>query len=98
MSGAKGARHVIWLQKWEAGKFLGWLEVGQSRIEVDSEGKARAYSRQALIPIGGWNGLTCTLPIGEKPKDPESIPKRPGDPLEREESHRSEDVSEADVP
>lgn len=78
MSNEQSDQHIIWLQKWEAGKFVGWHEVGRSRIEIGQDGKVRTYSRQALIPVGGWNGITCTLPVGEKPKDPEPLPKRPG--------------------
>jgi len=73
--------HVIWLQKWESGKFAGWEKVGRSRIDIDGGGVVRVHSRQTLVPIGGWNGLTCTLPVGEKPKDPESVPQRPSQRL-----------------
>jgi hypothetical protein len=85
MSHPKSHEHIIWLQKWESGKFAGWEKVGRSRVDLDEAGVVRVYSRQALIPIGGWNGVTCTLPAGEKPKDPESIPRRPSQRLTDEE-------------
>lgn len=85
MAHPKSYEHVIWLQKWESGKFAGWDKVGRSRVDVDEEGVVRVYSRQALMPIGGWNGLTCTLPTGEKPKDPEAMPRRPGQQSSNEE-------------
>jgi hypothetical protein len=71
--------HVIWLQRWEAGRFIEWLQVGKARIETDSCGHIRAHSRQVLMPIGGWNGLTCILPAGEQPTPPEDQPTRPKD-------------------
>jgi len=83
MSETKVHEHAVWLQYWERGKFVAWERVGKARIEIDHRGVVRVYSHQTLGPITGWNGLTCTLPIGEKPKDPESIPQRPGQRLEQ---------------
>jgi hypothetical protein len=78
--------HVLWLQKWEAGKFREWLPVGKGRIEVDAAGIASAENFQDLTSIGGWNGYTCLTPIGVKPKDPEPQPKRPPRGSDEEES------------
>jgi len=85
MSDQRSYDHVIWLQKWESGKFTGWEKVGRARVDLDETGVARVYSRQTLIPIGGWNGVTCTLPLGDKPKDPESTPRRPSQSFSDEE-------------
>jgi hypothetical protein len=78
MSETKLSDHAIWLQYWERGKFVEWQRVGVARIEIDQLGVVRVYSHQTLGPISGWNGRTCTLPIGEKPQDPDSTPQRPG--------------------
>jgi hypothetical protein len=74
----KSFTHVLWLQKWEGGKFREWLPVGKGRVHVDAEGKVSAENFQDLTAIGGWSGYTCLMPIGVKPKDPDFKPKRPG--------------------
>jgi hypothetical protein len=56
MQQQKPFTHVLWLQRWEHGKFAGWYEVGKGRIEIDAAGKASAENFQALTSIGGWNG------------------------------------------
>jgi len=69
--------HDIWLQKWEAGKFRRWREVGEARVTVDGTGNISVESYQDLTAIGGWSGYTQVLPKGIRPKDPEPQPKRP---------------------
>lgn len=85
MSNSKSHEHIIWVQRWENGKFAEWEKVGRSRVDVDEAGVVRVYSRQTLMTIGGWNGMTCTLPPGEQPKDPEATPRRPSQRLSDEE-------------
>jgi hypothetical protein len=69
--------YILWLQKWEAGRFREWLQVGKGRIDIDENGVASAHNYQDLTSIGGWTGYTCLMPIGVRPKDPEPQPKRP---------------------
>jgi hypothetical protein len=80
MHQTKPLTHVLWLQKWEGGRFRKWLQVGKGRIEIDADGTATVHNFQDLTAIGGWSGYTCLLPIGVKPNDPEPIPKRPASP------------------
>ena len=77
MQQQKPSTHVLWLQRWEHGKFAGWYQVGKGRIDIDAGGNASAENYQMLTTIGGWNGYTRLLPIGITPKDPEPQPKRP---------------------
>jgi hypothetical protein len=44
-----------------------------------ADGNVSAENYQDLTAIGGWNGYTSLMPIGVKPKDPSSDPKRPTD-------------------
>ena len=71
--------HVLWLQKWEGGKFREWLPIGKGRIHIHEDGTASAENFQDLTSIGGWNGYTRLMPMGVKPKDPAAEPKRPGE-------------------
>jgi hypothetical protein len=77
MHQTKPQTHVLWLQKWEGGRFREWLPVGKGRIEIDENGNASAHNFQDLTAIGGWSGYTCLMPMGVRPKDPEPQPKRP---------------------
>jgi hypothetical protein len=73
----KPMTHVLWLQKWEGGKFREWLPIGKGRIHIEADGTASAENFQDLTAIGGWNGYTRLMPVGVKPKDPGAEPKRP---------------------
>ena len=77
MHQTKPLTHILWLQKWEGGRFREWLQVGKGRVEIDENGVASVHNFQDLMSIGGWNGYTCLMPIGVRPKDPESRPQRP---------------------
>lgn len=70
--------HVLRLQKWEAGKFREWLPIGKGRVHTETDGSVSVENFQDLTAIGGWNGYTRLMPVGGKPKDPESEPKRSG--------------------
>ncbi len=69
--------HVLWLQLYQRGKFHGWWKAGYGRVETDADGKITAHNFQKVTSIGGWNGYTLLLPIGEDPPDPQVQPKRP---------------------
>ncbi|WP_263351358.1 hypothetical protein [Acidicapsa acidisoli] len=75
MQSTKPLTHVLWLQRWEAGKFREWLPVGKGRVEKDPSGNILVENFQHLTSIGGWNGYTMLLPIGVMPPDP--APQRP---------------------
>jgi hypothetical protein len=68
--------HVLWIQKWEGGKFREWLPAGKGRIDIDAQSSMVAHNFQDMTVIGPWNGYTCLLPAGSKPPLPPS-PKRP---------------------
>lgn len=80
--------HVLWLQKWEGGKFREWLPVGKGRIHIEADGTATAENFQDLTAIGGWNGYTQLMPVGMKPKDPETEPTRSGRIVETDQIQR----------
>jgi hypothetical protein len=82
MQQTKPLTHVLWLQKWEGGRFRESLQVGKGRIEIDEQGNASAHNFQDLTAIGGWSGYTCLMPLGVRPKDPELQPKRPAQSAE----------------
>ncbi len=50
-----------------------WLEVGKGR--KDKNGNFHGMNDR--LPVGGWNGYTCYVPIDQQPPEPE--PERPGD-------------------
>lgn len=87
MHQTKPFTHVLWLQKWEAGRFRERLPVGKGRIEIDESGNASVHNYQDLTSIGGWTGYTCLMPVGVRPKDPDLQPQRPRSA--EEESNRS---------
>jgi hypothetical protein len=74
--------HVLWLQLYQRGKFRGWYKAGYGRIETDPDGKISAHNFQHMTTIGGWNGYSLLLPIGDEPPTPQTPPKRPASPGE----------------
>jgi hypothetical protein len=69
--------HVLWLQLYQRGKFRGWYKAGYGRIETDADGKLSAHNFQHMTTLGGWNGYSLLLPIGDDPPTPQVQPKRP---------------------
>jgi hypothetical protein len=70
MAQQKPHTHVLWIQKWERGKFREWLPVGKGRIDMELGGVTVAHNFQDRAIIGPWNGYTCLLPIGTTPPNP----------------------------
>jgi hypothetical protein len=55
-----------------------WLEIGKGRL--DKNGNFHAMLDR--LPIGGFNGYACFVPIGQQP--PEIEPARPNEDSEAE--------------
>lgn len=71
--------HTAFVKKYYTKKLFVWLEVGKGR--QDKNGNFHGMSDR--LPVGGWNGYTCFVPIGQQPPEPE--PQRPEDSGEEEE-------------
>ena len=82
---SKPMTHDAWQKNYRAGKFVGWRQVGDGRVEVDSRGKAKSYTYYDRT-VRGDTGYTVLLPKGETPPMPKPQPKRPDDSGEDEET------------
>jgi hypothetical protein len=80
----KPMTHIVWAQHYQGARFREWVQMGRARVEQDASGNIVVHSFTYGIPRGD-SGYTCILPIGVKPKDPESKPKRPARPSDEDE-------------
>jgi hypothetical protein len=71
MADDKSPTHTAFAKKYYTKKLFVWLEIGKGRL-----GKNGTFHGMLdRLPIGGFNGYTCYVPIGQDPPAPE--PERP---------------------
>lgn len=63
--------HIAFAKKYVSKKLFVWLEIGKGRMDKSGT----FHGMLDRTPIGGFNGYTCFVPIGQKPPEPE--PERP---------------------
>jgi hypothetical protein len=64
--------HIAYVKKHYTKKVFVWLEVGKGRQDKNGN----FHGMLDRLPIGGFNGYVCYVPVGSKPPEPE--PDRPG--------------------
>jgi len=79
MADDQSPTHTAFVKKYYTKKLFVWLEIGKGRL--DKNGTFHGMTDR--LPVGGWNGYTCFVPIG---KDPPPEPERPDDTGEEEET------------
>ena len=76
MSEEKPMTHIAWARHFRRGIFCKWVQVGEARIDVDSNGQPAAHVYHDRT-VRGDTGYTCLIPIGVQPPDPPPKPQRP---------------------
>jgi hypothetical protein len=64
--------HIAFVKKHYTKKLFVWLEVGKGRLD----NKGHFHGMLDRLPIGGFTGYVCFVPIGSSPPEPEA--ERPG--------------------
>jgi hypothetical protein len=59
--------HNAFVKKYYTKKLFTWLEVGKGRLDKNGQ----FHGMLDRLPIGGFNGYTCFVPIGQQPPEPE---------------------------
>jgi hypothetical protein len=63
--------HIAYAKKHVSKKLFVWLEIGRGRLDE----KGVFHGMLDRLPIGGFNGYTCFVPVGAPP--PAAEPERP---------------------
>lgn len=71
--------HNAFAKKYLTKKLFVWLEIGKGRLDENKQ----FHGMLDRLPIGGFNGYVCYVPIGSKPPEPE--PERPAQSPDEEE-------------
>ena len=66
--------HTAFVKKYFTKKLFIWLEVGKGRQDKNGQ----FHGMLDRLPVGGFNGYVCYVPIGSEPPPPE--PDRPAEP------------------
>lgn len=72
MANDNAPTHIAFVKKHYTKKVFVWLEVGRGRKDKNGN----FHGMLDRLPIGGFSGYVCYVPIGSKPPEPE--PERPG--------------------
>ena len=70
--------HTAFVKQFFTKKLFVWLEVGKGRLDKNGQ----FHGMLNRLPIGGFNGYVCYVPIGSEPPLPE--PERPAEPSDDE--------------
>jgi hypothetical protein len=73
MAEDKTPTHIALAKKYYTKKLFTWLEIGKGRLDQNGV----FHGMHDRLPVGGWSGYTCFVPIGQEP--PEAEPERPDD-------------------
>jgi hypothetical protein len=78
MADDQAPTHIAYAKKYYTKKLFAWLEIGKGRLDKNGQ----FHGMLNRLPILGFNGYTCYVPIGQHPPEPE--PERPDDAGEDE--------------